>query len=154
MRPESRGARAGPVRPGRVSAEGRPDRPVRIVVSFAPGSGNDLIARQLAPKLAESLGQPVVVGSRAGDGGGLGTEAVVRAARDAAPGRRATEPRAERGARRRRHPRAAGRLRRREPRRLDAAGRRRVRRRAARPMDPRGPRDADQARMTARGAAR
>jgi tripartite-type tricarboxylate transporter receptor subunit TctC len=68
-------------RPARAQ-DAWPSRPLRIVVSFAPGSGNDLIARQLAPKLAESLGQPVIVENRAGGGGVLGTEAVVRAAPD------------------------------------------------------------------------
>ena len=56
--------------------------PIRLVVPFTPGTGIDLIARQLGPKLAERLGRPVVVDNRAGASGNLGTEAVVRAAAD------------------------------------------------------------------------
>jgi tripartite-type tricarboxylate transporter receptor subunit TctC len=59
-----------------------PSKPLRILVPFATGSGNDLIARQLAPKLAEYLGQPVLVENRTGAGGMIGTEAVVRAPAD------------------------------------------------------------------------
>ena len=62
--------------------EAWPARPVKIIVSFAPGSGNDIIARQLAPKLGEALGQTFIVENRAGGGGLIGTEAVVRAAPD------------------------------------------------------------------------
>lgn len=62
--------------------EAWPSRPVRIVVGFAPGSGNDLIARQLAPKLAEALGQSVIVENKAGAGGMLGTDAVAKAPAD------------------------------------------------------------------------
>ncbi len=56
--------------------------PLRLVVPFTPGTGIDLIARQIGPKLAERLGRPVVVDNRAGASGNLGTEAVVRAATD------------------------------------------------------------------------
>ena len=56
--------------------------PVRLIVPFTPGTGIDLIARQVGPRLAERLGRPVVVDNRAGASGNLGTEAVVRAAPD------------------------------------------------------------------------
>jgi tripartite-type tricarboxylate transporter receptor subunit TctC len=56
--------------------------PLRLIVPFTPGTGIDLIARQLGPRLAERLGRPVVVDNRAGASGNVGTEAVVRAAPD------------------------------------------------------------------------
>ncbi|HNE59492.1 MAG TPA: tripartite tricarboxylate transporter substrate binding protein [Ottowia sp.] len=58
------------------------DRPIRIIVGFAPGSANDLIARDLARHMAESLKQPVIVENKPGAGGSLGTEAVAKAAPD------------------------------------------------------------------------
>ena len=56
--------------------------PIRLVVPFTPGTGIDLIARQIGPHLAERLGRPVVVDNRAGASGNIGTEAVVRAPAD------------------------------------------------------------------------
>ena len=56
--------------------------PLRLIVPFTPGTGIDLIARQIAPKLSERLSRPVLVDNRAGASGNLGTEAVVRAAAD------------------------------------------------------------------------
>ena len=59
-----------------------PSRPLRLIVAFAPGSGNDVIARLLAPKLSEALGQPVAVENRTGAGGMIGTDAVAKSAPD------------------------------------------------------------------------
>lgn len=66
--------------PLRARAQAAP--PVRLIVPFTPGTGIDLIARTVGPRLAERLGRPVVVENRAGASGNLGTEAVVRAAPD------------------------------------------------------------------------
>jgi tripartite-type tricarboxylate transporter receptor subunit TctC len=54
--------------------------PLRLIVPFTPGTGIDLIARTVGPKLGERLGRAVVVENRAGASGNIGTEAVVRAA--------------------------------------------------------------------------
>jgi tripartite-type tricarboxylate transporter receptor subunit TctC len=62
------------------SAPAGSQAPLRLIVPFTPGTGIDLIARTVGPRLGERLGRPVVVENRAGASGNIGTEAVVRAA--------------------------------------------------------------------------
>jgi tripartite-type tricarboxylate transporter receptor subunit TctC len=64
------------------SAGGYPARPIRIVVPFAPGGNVDLIARALAQRLPESLGQQVIVDNRPGASGLVGTQLVAKSAPD------------------------------------------------------------------------
>jgi tripartite-type tricarboxylate transporter receptor subunit TctC len=66
----------------RAAGAGYPDRPVRIVVPFAPGGPSDLTARLMSVKLGEALGQTFFVENRAGAGSNLGTAAVARSAPD------------------------------------------------------------------------
>ena len=56
-----------------------PDKPVRAIVPFAPGGGTDVVARIIAPKLSEIFGQTFIIDNRAGAGGSIGVEMVVRA---------------------------------------------------------------------------
>ncbi len=58
-------------------------KPIRIVVPFAPGGGNDVFARQIAKSLAELRGHSVLVENKPGAGGNVGTELVVRSPADA-----------------------------------------------------------------------
>jgi tripartite-type tricarboxylate transporter receptor subunit TctC len=68
---------------GRAAAQDwRPDRPMRLVVPFAPGGAQDVIGRLFAKVVGDALGQSIVVENRAGAGGLLGGEAVARATPD------------------------------------------------------------------------
>jgi tripartite-type tricarboxylate transporter receptor subunit TctC len=64
------------------SARDYPGKPVRVIVTFAPGGGTDLMARTIGQKLADAWGKAFVVDNRAGAGGIIGTEIVARAAPD------------------------------------------------------------------------
>jgi tripartite-type tricarboxylate transporter receptor subunit TctC len=59
-----------------------PERPIRLIVPFQPGSSSDTVARIVATKLGERLGQQIIVDNRVGASGNVGTEAVARAEPD------------------------------------------------------------------------
>jgi tripartite-type tricarboxylate transporter receptor subunit TctC len=62
---------------GAVFAQAYPNKPVRLIISFTPGSSTDIIGRVVAQKLSEMWGQPVVAENRAGAGGTIGSKYVV-----------------------------------------------------------------------------
>lgn len=59
-----------------------PEKPITLIVPFAPGGSSDIVARNLAPMLGEKLGQTIVIENVSGAGGMLGTQRTVRAAHD------------------------------------------------------------------------
>lgn len=59
-----------------------PVRPIRFVIPFAPGGGNDILARVISPRVSERLGQPIVLDNRPGAGGSIGTAIVASAPPD------------------------------------------------------------------------
>ncbi len=65
-----------------AAAQAYPSRPLRIIVMYGPGSTIDIMARLIAPKLTEALGQPVIVENRAGAGGAIGMDMAAKAPPD------------------------------------------------------------------------
>ena len=77
------GAAAAPLLARRAIAQARfPSRPVRIVIGFPPGGGIDILARLMAPKMSERLGQPVIVENRPGANGLIATQGVAQSEPD------------------------------------------------------------------------
>ena len=65
-----------------AAAQDYPNRPIRLIIAVPAGGSPDVVARMLAPKLAELLGQPLVIENRAGAGGVIGVELTAKAAAD------------------------------------------------------------------------
>src|SRR5437763_3599625 len=61
---------------------GYPNRPVKMIVPFAPGGASDFVARIISPKLSEALGQQIVVDNRPGASGNIGMELAAKAPAD------------------------------------------------------------------------
>ena len=68
--------------PALALSQAYPSKPVRVIVSFPPGSTPDIVGRALAGRLQEAMGQPFVVENRAGAGGNIGADAVAKAPAD------------------------------------------------------------------------
>ena len=67
---------------GVAVAQNYPAKPIRIVIPFPPGGGTDVVARTIAQKMHETLGQPAIVDNRAGANGIIGAELVAKAPAD------------------------------------------------------------------------
>src|SRR5262245_56831493 len=67
---------------GNALAQAFPNKPIKIVVPFPGGGTTDIVARLVAQRMTETIGQPVVVENRGGAGGQLGAEVVAKAPPD------------------------------------------------------------------------
>ena len=65
-----------------AAADTYPNKPIKFIVTYPPGGGNDIIARLLAQKMTDSMGQPVLVDNRAGAGGTIGAAAAANSPAD------------------------------------------------------------------------
>src|SRR3979411_387059 len=65
-----------------AAAQQYPSRPVRIIVAFTPGTGIDILAREVGQQMAQRLNQPFVVENRAGASGNLGMSLLAKAGPD------------------------------------------------------------------------
>src|SRR6476659_6382429 len=65
-----------------AAADTYPSRPIRFIVPFPPGGGNDIVGRIVAQKLGEGLGQQVVIDNRGGAGGTIGSDLTAKAPPD------------------------------------------------------------------------
>lgn len=70
------------VSPGLATGQSYPEKPIRMIVANTTGTSHDLFARQVAPKAAELLGQPIVIDNKGGAGSIIGTEIAARAMPD------------------------------------------------------------------------
>src|SRR5204862_1693544 len=65
-----------------TTAQDYPSKPIRLIVSFGPGGGADIVGRILGQAISEKLGQPVVIENKPGAAGAIGNEVVARAEKD------------------------------------------------------------------------
>jgi len=68
--------------PSATHAQAWPTKPIRLLVGFAPGGGTDIVARSLAPRMSELLGQPVIVENKPGASGTIAADAVAKSPAD------------------------------------------------------------------------
>src|SRR5215472_12916891 len=76
------GAAALPLAPHIATAQAYPNRPVRLIIGFPPGSATDILARIISQSLTERLGQPVIIEAKPGAGGNISVQTALAAPPD------------------------------------------------------------------------